>query len=183
MKNSPVGWVLLSISSSSSSLNFSLERLKECEWLWPPLMTRTIFSMNRNTNMPVKIHKPTMISLSWLWVVSGEGGTMLQYWPWSWWSSPWLCLDKECGIKCKNASPNSPPDAKLKSIFKNGWCSSLLSMGMKNSTKNGSTLMATVDASALTHSIGSTTVAGRDLVCPWWWSWPWSWWWWWSWSW
>lgn len=184
--NLPGGWTL---SSSSSSLNFSLGRLDECEWLWPPFITRTIFSTNKNTKMPAKIHIPTLVSLLWSCASSWDGEWALQDWPWSWWWSSswwWWCVDNEWGIKCKKASPNSPPDAKLKSIFKNDSCSSLWSIGMKKSTKNGTTLMATVDASALAHSVRSNT-GGFDWTWSWTWSWPWSWWpwpwswWWWPW--
>ena len=142
------------VFSDSSSLVFSfVDGNGWWWWWWEPLTWRTNFSTARNVTIPASTHKPTIVvsEWSWPWEWSCEC-SWTWWWPWSWESSPWVWGCKAWGIRCKNASPKRPPDAKLNNTFKSGWyASELLSIGTKNKIAKGAALINKVEKIACHH--------------------------------
>lgn len=147
-------------------------------WPWPPLTILTNFSTARKAMIPLRTQRPTVMSCPWEWPSPWECP-----WEWEWCSSSPEWAIKACGIKCKNASPRSPPEAKLSKTLSRGWRSGLLSIGMKKSTINGATLMRRVEPIASVHraivvlfgtsaccvcSWGCSWSCSWSCECPWW---------------
>ena len=149
-------------------------------WWWPsPFSIRTSFSTAMNIIIPVNTYRPTNISALWSWPCSCPLSVAWCPWEWPWppWEWPW----KPCpslpwawswgwsawGIKCRNASPNNPPAAKLRSTLRRDECSCALRRGMMNKMKNGAALMTAVDNNEYIHIVWLSMVCSL-WECSWW---------------
>ena len=172
----PVVFFLLSVWRLPSStglcpLSLACVTPCECPWLSPPFTYLTNFSTARNATMPNSTHRPTVR----LWSSACEWPPWLSCeWPWPEceWPCEWTLLSPDdvardmiaCGMRCRNASPSSPPEAKLSSTFSSGCCSRAFSSGISSNTITGEMLISAVEPSDIAHSVRPESAIRRSLT-------------------